>query len=157
MHAYCRAVPHPERVSEIDSGDTHTLRRAVLRGGDASSNVSWAEDARPGAFHLGVREPSGEVIAVASFSQQGIEARPGQPAWRLRGMAVAHSQQGRGIGRLILDEAIRMVRERGARVLWCNARDTAMNFYAGAGFVVVGEGFTTDETGLPHHLMVLDL
>jgi len=72
-------------------------------------------------------------------------------------MAVIDSHQGRGLGRALLDDAVRRLRAMGATVLWCNARDTAMKFYADNGFVVVGDGFNTDETGLPHHVMVLDL
>ena len=45
----------------------------------------------------------------------------------------------------------------GATVLWCNARDSAQDFYAKLGFAVHGDGFVTHDTGLPHHVMVRDL
>ncbi|HVE94048.1 MAG TPA: GNAT family N-acetyltransferase [Acidimicrobiales bacterium] len=142
---------------DLDVTEVHPLRRRVLRGGDPSANVSWAEDDRPSAFHLGVRDASGLVIAVASFSEERTKFRPGAKAWRLRGMAVDDHHQGQGIGQAILDEAVTRVAALGATVLWCHARDTAIAFYTRAGFVVVGDGFTTDETGLPHHTMLRDL
>ena len=49
------------------------------------------------------------------------------------------------------------VRASGATVLWCNARDTALGFYARLGFTVYGDGFVTADSGLPHHVMVCDL
>lgn len=143
-------------VRTIPASDAYALRRAVLRGGDPDANVAWAEDDRPTAFHLGVIE-GGEIVAVASLSEESLSGRPSARAWRLRGMAVANAHQGRGIGRALLAEAIRLVRTKRATVMWCHARDTAMDFYANAGFVVIGDGFTTDETGLPHHTMARDL
>ena len=47
---------------------------------------------------------------------------------------------------------------RGARRLWANARDTALGFYAAAGWSVVpGSEFVSAETGVPHHVIVKDL
>lgn len=144
-------------ATDVQVAEAYPLRRAVLRGGDPSAHVEWAEDDRPGAFHLGVRDAGGLVIAVASFSEEPTDTRPGAKAWRLRGMAVAENRQGQGIGKTIVDTGVARVHALGATVLWCHARDTAIPFYARQGFVTVGDGFTTDETGLPHHTMVRDL
>jgi GNAT superfamily N-acetyltransferase len=145
-------------IREIPVADVYALRRAVLRGGDADARVAWDEDEAPGAFHLAAfTEASGVPVAVASFSQQPIAARPAAPAWRLRGMAVDQAHQGEGLGLALLRFAHdRLVRD-GADVLWCNARMTAAAFYAKASFIVVSDSFTDDETGLAHQQMLLDL
>ena len=55
-------------------------------------------------------------------------------------------------------EAIRRLRATDAVLLWANARDSALPFYERFGFAVVeGSGYTTGETGRPHHVIVLDL
>ncbi len=41
--------------------------------------------------------------------------------------------------------------------MWANARDTALGFYAAHGFEVVGDGFVTTDTRLPHHRVVRPL
>lgn len=120
------------------------------------SDVHFPEDEHPEGFHLGYFEGD-ELVGVASFSPAATPYRPGVEAWQLRGMAVADDRQGRGIGQQLIAEAVDTLRERGAPVLWCNARDSAQRFYARLGFVVEGDGFTTKTTGLPHHVMVLDL
>jgi GNAT superfamily N-acetyltransferase len=143
-------------VREITALDAHPLRISVLRKGIENPDVQYPQDDDPRAFHLGV-EVDADLVAVASFSPASTPHRAGQPAWQLRGMAVADDHQGRGAGSLIIDEAIRRVRADGASVLWCNARDTALGFYEKLGFSVIGDGFVTPDSGLPHHVMVYDL
>jgi GNAT superfamily N-acetyltransferase len=143
-------------IRDITAADAHALRRAVLRGGDATSDVHYPQDDDPGSFHLGV-ELDGELIGVASFTPAETPYRSGVRAWQLRGMAIDPAHQGQGLGINVITEAVARVRADGAHVLWCNARDTAIGFYDGLGFNVHGEGFVTADSGLAHHVMVLDV
>src|SRR5687767_12009631 len=115
-------------VREITALEAHPLRIAVLRKGIENPDVHYPQDDDPAAFHLGFVVDEA-IVAIASFSPAATPFRPGASAWQLRGMAVADDQQGRGIGGLIIAEAIRRVRAAGSSVLWCNARDTALGFY----------------------------
>lgn len=142
------------RIETIPAEATHALRARVLRDGDASA-VAFAEDDRPGAFHLGARDGAGRIVGVASFSPEETPWRPGRAAWRLRGMAVATERQGTGVGRALLRAALDELRDRGAEVLWANARDRALGFYENLGMKVEGEGFLVRD--LPHHVVVLEL
>ena len=143
-------------VREITASDTHALRREVLRGGNPASDVRFEQDDDPDTFHLGAFA-DGELVATATFTPAETPYRSGVQAWQLRGMAVDATHQGQGIGAQILAAAADRLRARGVHVLWCNARDTALGFYDGLGFIVHGEGFVTGDSGLPHHVMVLDL
>jgi GNAT superfamily N-acetyltransferase len=143
-------------VEEITAAETHPLRRAVLRAGDPASDVRFPQDELPGAFHLGAFV-DGELVGVASFALAATPYRDAAVGWQLRGMAVHSDQQGLGVGAAIIAAAAERVRASGARVLWCNARDTAIGFYEKLGFNVYGDGFVTGDTGLPHHVMLLDL
>ena len=144
------------RVEDIPAEATHELRWRVLRGSRPGAPVVFPEDSRPGAFHLGVRD-DGALLAVASFSEEATPYRPGRSAVRLRGMAVDEPSQHHGIGRLLVTTVVDRLRAGGVDVLWCNARDSAGGFYARLGFEVVGEGFVLPESGIAHHVMVLDL
>lgn len=73
------------------------------------------------------------------------------------GLAVRATAQGTGVGGDLLRLAMVRLRGDDVEVLWCNARDTAAAFYERLGFVTHGDGFRTVTTGLPHHVMVLDL
>ena len=143
-------------VREIGAEDTHALRRAVLRAANPDADVHFPQDDDPASFHLGAFA-DGALVGIATFTPAATPHRQGAPAWQLRGMAVAPTHQGRRVGAAIIAEAIDAVRRRGGTVLWCNARDTALGFYEKLGFSVLGDGFVTGSTGLPHHAMVCDL
>lgn len=144
------------RVEEVGVEHTHELRRRVLRAGVPDANVVFTEDSRLEAFHLAVRDDSA-VVGVASFLESECPHRPGRRSWRLRGMAVEPALQGQGIGRFLLAHAVGRLRDDGIEVLWARGRDTALGFYEREGWVVVGDGYVPDETGLLHHDVVLDL
>ena len=144
------------RVEDIPAEATHDLRRRILRGSRPGAAVVFPEDSRSGAFHLAVRDDD-TIRAVASFSPEATPCRPGRPAVRLRGMAVDQPFQRHGLGRLLVTTVIDRLRSESVDVLWCNARDSAGGFYARLGFEVVGDGFVLPESGIAHHVMVLDL
>lgn len=143
-------------IRDISDAQTHPLRIEVLRAGMANTDVVFPEDAHPEAFHLGAYDGD-ELIGVASFSPSECPFRAGAAAWQLRGMAVRATSQSSGVGGDLLRMAIARLRSDEVTVLWCNARDTAAAFYERLGFVMHGDGFRTVTTGLPHHVMVLDL
>ena len=144
------------RVEQIPAEATHDLRRRILRDSRPDATVAFPEDSRPDAFHLAVRHDD-TILAVASFSTEATPHRPGRTAVRLRGMAVDWPFQSHGLGRLLVTEVIDRLRGDGVDVLWCNARDSAGGFYARLGFEVIGDGFVLPESGIAHHVMLLDL
>lgn len=144
------------RVVDLTAEGCYDLRRRVLRAGTPSGGVAFAEDDTPGVFHLGV-DADGTLVGVATCFPSATPWRAGRPAAQVRGMAVDRAWQGRGIGRALLDEALARVRAEGIEVLWANARDSALGFYERFGMQVVGDGFRTEDTLLPHHVVILDL
>ena len=143
-------------VEDVPAKATHDLRWRILRGSRPGASVEFPEDTRPGAFHLAVRHDD-TILAVASFSTEATPYRPRRSAIRLRGMAVDGPFQQHGIGRLLVTTVVDRLRTEGVDVLWCNARDSAAGFYARLGFEVEGDGFVLPESGIAHHVMVLDL
>jgi GNAT superfamily N-acetyltransferase len=71
---------------------------------------------------------------------------------QLRGMATAPSVQGQGAGAILL-EAGCVRAAAAAPLVWARARDSALAFYVGHGFVVDGEGFIDEQTLKPHHII----
>ncbi len=70
---------------------------------------------------------------------------------RVGRMAVLADYRKRGVGRAILEELLRVARERGARRIVLHAQVQAIGFYESLGFRAFGEVF--DEAGIPHRLM----
>jgi N-acetylglutamate synthase-like GNAT family acetyltransferase len=70
---------------------------------------------------------------------------------RLRQMAVKAGLQGKGIGRVLMQFAENIARDRGYKKLCMHARKTAAGFYERLGYGVSGEEFT--EVTIPHYNM----
>jgi ribosomal protein S18 acetylase RimI-like enzyme len=68
-------------------------------------------------------------------------------------MATAPQLRGRGIGGQLIGAAIEQVRGRDGRLLWCDARTSALDFYRRHGFTAEGEEFQHAESGIPHYRM----
>lgn len=154
------ATPPAPRVVDISSNDTHAVRMAVLRKATPSQDPRYAQDDLPDTRHLGVRitDAQGErLVATSTWLPAPWPHDSAAHAVQLRGMAVLDDVQGLGVGRLLLDAGVTCARNAGARFVWARARDSAIGFYERAGFVVVGDVFVDDATGLDHHLVVLDL
>ena len=144
-------------VGPIAAEETWPLRKRVLRPHQEGDAVVLGGDDDPRAAHLGARDAVGTIVGIATISPQACPWAPGRPgAWRLRGMATADEQRGRGVGALVLDAAVRHAREHGASLVWCNARVGALVFYGRAGFVAAGERYVDPLLG-PHVPMQLDL
>jgi len=141
-------------IEHIAAADTYSLRARVLRDGDSAA-VRVPDDDLPGAWHLGARH-SGALVGVASFYPRPCPLATDVGAMQLRFMAVDPAMRGRGIGRQLLEHAVRELRRQKTGILWANGRDTALDFYTRLGFTVVGDGFI-HEPGLPHHLIILGL
>jgi GNAT superfamily N-acetyltransferase len=68
-------------------------------------------------------------------------------------MATIHDRQRTGAGRALIAEGVRIAREGGALLLWCNARVSAQGFYEKVGFVAEGPQFDLPVAG-PHYVMI---
>jgi GNAT superfamily N-acetyltransferase len=145
------------QVGIVDPSATRRLRRAVLRPGLAPSQPMPGDDV-PSAVHIGVTDVDGAVVGTCFVFPEPCPWRPDElPSWHLRQMASAPDRRGQGIGALVLAGAVDYVRSRRARLLWCNARETAVGFYARYGFVGHGELFLDTEHPVPHLQMSFDL
>lgn len=138
-------------VELVTAVELHSIRKTVLRDGTPSDNVHLPVDDHADAVHTAIRDGAGTVVASASWSPAESPDAPGEPALQLRGMAVAASARRQGLGERLIATGAELAAERGIAVLWANARDTALDFYRAAGFDVVGDGFVTTDTSLPHH------
>lgn len=79
----------------------------------------------------------------------------GNKTLRLRQMAVLSGLQGKGVGRVLMQFAENIARDRGYQKLVMHSRKTAIGFYEKLGYRIIGEEFT--EVTLPHFEMEKDL
>jgi predicted GNAT family N-acyltransferase len=70
---------------------------------------------------------------------------------RLRQMAVKAGLQGKGIGRVLMQFAENLARDRGNTKMTMHARKSAAGFYEKLGYKVVSDEF--EEVTVPHYIM----
>lgn len=140
-------------VRKIKAEETFGLRKAILRKGMSLSHEMPGDQDKE-TFHLGVFE-DGQLICIASFMKNDHPDFEGAH-FQLRGMATAEEARGKGYGRLILQEGISELKRRHIDLLWCNAREVALEFYKKLGFQIHGHSFEVDQVGT-HFMMFKSL
>ena len=143
-------------IRAISAAETIAIRWPVLRAGFPCETAVFDGDDAPGTLHLGAFD--GEVlVGVASIFLAPFPARSdAAPAMQLRGMATLPEVRGAGFGTALLDACVAAAREKGAMLIWCNARSGAAKFYAQNGWQIAGEEFDIPSVG-PHFRMWLGL
>jgi GNAT superfamily N-acetyltransferase len=153
-------------VKLISAEDTLILRQLVLRPTFTVKDCIYPEDKNLTTFHVGVftsaetdnglDDQHTKLVCVATFIQQQhfdfSEKIDGLKSYRLRGMACDAQFQKRGLGRLALEFGIKQITELSGQFLWCNARQSAFEFYEKIGFTIYGPMFDIAGIG-PHKVM----
>ena len=136
-------------IREIRAEETYPLRKEELRRNVTLSHEMQG-DHDSDTLHLGLFE-KGELVSIASFMKASLPDFEGRQ-YQLRGMATAEAYQGKGFGRKLLREAEKRLRNAGADLLWCNAREVALDFYRKLGYEVLGPSFEVPEIGTHYRM-----
>lgn len=145
---------HDFLFEEVSVELIRPLRTRILRPHFPAGKFAVYEgDDRADTRHFAVKDGS-TIVGCATYMNWPSPAHHGEPAMRLRGMAVDAEYQGLGVGRRLLE--VSMVRlavlEPEHDILWCNARVHAIDFYEKLGFVTHGDEFEVAGIG-PHVVM----
>lgn len=99
-------------------------------------------------------------ILLGCFDDDKLEGccmlvQKGEGTLQLRQMAVISGLQGKGIGRVLMQFAENIARDRGYKKVIMHARKTALGFYEKLGYRKTGNEFL--EVTLPHFVMEKEL
>jgi len=143
------------KIEQIVPEDCYPLRLEVLRPKGKTYEYQYPGDHREDTFHFGVMR-DGKPIGIASFFANSNASIKSSNPVQLRGMATSSAARGIGAGKALVRFAIGHFREKGHDVLWCNAREGAVDFYKKLGFAVVSDRFDVPVIG-PHFVMKTNL
>jgi predicted GNAT family N-acyltransferase len=132
------------QIKKISAKDTFPVRLEVLRK-NIPLPYEFNGDFDKDTFHLGAFK-NNELIAVSSFMKASSKHFEGTQ-FQLRGMATLTLFQGLGAGKLMMDEAFKILKDLNIACLWCNARENAVKFYEKQGMHIVGEPFDIQYIG----------
>jgi GNAT superfamily N-acetyltransferase len=144
------------RICAVDAAAGRPLRMAVLRPGESADEPMYPLEGDPATLHFAAIGDREEVLAVGSVMPEAHPRDPRPNDWRIRGMATRADLRGSGLGASVLEEIVRVTRERHGVRLWCNARVGARGFYERAGFRIEGQEYEIAGIG-PHFLMSMPL
>ena len=129
--------------------DAQFIRTAVfIDEQHIPADLEW-DEADATAIHAVAVDRAGHPLATGRL----LRHAPGMA--RIGRMAVLKAQRGQGIGRAVLDALMQVARERGDLEVVLHAQQSAVLFYAEAGFRARGPMF--EEAGIPHIEMVRTL
>jgi GNAT superfamily N-acetyltransferase len=129
------------------------LRHQILRSHQPFDQAKYPSDTLPTSFHAGVFDAHGTCLACATLHHEPWE---NQPAFRLRGMAVAPAHRRRGLGARVLQLLESHALAQNIPLLWCQARTPAIPFYQSQGWQITSNEFEVPGIG-PHFTMLKHL
>lgn len=141
------------QIKEISAQETFPIRLEVLRK-NIPLPYEFNGDFDSDTIHLGAFKDN-TLVAVSSFMKAGNKNFEGNQ-YQLRGMATLTDHQGVGAGKLMLQKAVQILKEKNIAILWCNARIAAVEFYEKQGFHTFGESFDIQYVG-EHYVMFKEL
>ena len=136
-------------IKEVSAEETYEIRFEVLRKG-IDLPTQFSGDFDTDTFHLGVFENE-KLVGISSFMKTD-NSEFNSEQYQLRGMATLSIARGKGFGKLMLDKAVLILKERKANVLWCNARAIALQFYLKQNFQKKGKSFEINKIGV-HYML----
>ena len=140
----------------ISPSETHSLRHRVLwphieRELDCVIDI----DERRDAIHLGTFDGE-KIVSIGSLFEMKSTKISFEKQYRLRAMATHPDHRGKDCGKILVEKAIEILREKKVDVLWCDARIGAVGFYQSLGFNVLDEVYDVPNIG-PHKFMWIEL
>jgi predicted GNAT family N-acyltransferase len=116
----------------------HDVLRAPLGLSFSASELAAESDSQ----HVAVSDSGGDLLACLILKPLSSSLV------KMRQVAVRSDKQGQGVGRFLLEQSEVLAREQGYTQIEAHVRQTALGFYAQAGYTVVSELF--EEVGIPH-------
>jgi len=132
-------------IQIIDGKKTIPIRHSVLWPNESPEFCFVAGD--EDAWHFGAYLGD-TLVSVASVYHQGNQAR-------LRKFATLSEYQNQGIGSKVLAYILTAVKEHGVTYFWCDARESALDFYTKFGLKKTGLRFYKSE--IPYFKMYVDI
>jgi len=136
----------------VSPKDIYDIRLRILRANKPIECVMFPQDYEKGSFHLG-KNIDDKLVGVLSYSINDFPIQTSNTnCYQLRGMAIEKEYAGKGIGQELCLFSEKILRVLKADFIWCNARTSAIGFYAKQGFSIFSDEFEIEDAG-PHIIM----
>jgi ribosomal protein S18 acetylase RimI-like enzyme len=133
-------------IKEISAFETIIVRHPVLRFGKPIESCRFEGDDLPNTMHFGLFYEN-QLSAVISVFEAKNNLFLEENQFQIRGMAVLEQHQKKGFGEALLKYCENQIRSNNVKIIWFNARETAIGFYEKAAYQKIGTGFEIADIG----------
>jgi GNAT superfamily N-acetyltransferase len=138
-------------IKEISAFETIIVRHPVLRFGKPIESCRFEGDYLPTTIHFGLFYEN-EISAVVSVFESKNNLFLEENQFQIRGMAVLEQHQKKGFGEALLKYCENQIRNKMGKIIWFNARETAICFYEKSAYQKIGDGFEIADIGI-HYVL----
>jgi predicted GNAT family N-acyltransferase len=138
-------------IREVTKEDVYELRHRILRPKMPIEEIMYDTDNENSTFHLGAYIDD-VLVGIASFNFEVNKDLPDYKQFRLRAMAVTPECRNKGVGKMIVLNAIDKLKTTDTKILWCKGRTNVIGYYNKLGFEAFGSSF--DYPGIGEHIIL---
>ena len=138
-------------IKKITSEATYAVRQPVLRAGMPLESCIFDGDDLNTTEHFGIFEAEA-LMGIISLFENNTVAFDIPNQFQIRGMAVLDQFQKRGLGEDLIRYTENRVHQKNGKLIWFNARETAVGFYQKLGYAITDEAFEIPTAGT-HYIM----
>ena len=135
-------------IQSSSSQTTYQVRHPILRKGKPLESCRFENDDHPDSIHLCAKKED-IIIGVLSALANNCIDFPLKKSYQLRGIAINHEFQRKGIGSLLVQKVEQQIRlNQLIEYIWLNARVNSKNFYLNLGYRPAGKVFNIKNIGM---------
>lgn len=140
-----------KEIKKISSRDTFLVRHPILREGKPIESCQFDGDDLETTTHFGLFIDK-NIIGVLSVFKNNNVIFSSENQFQIRGMAILKDFQRKGFGDELIKHAEVYIKSQFGKLIWFNARESAVPFYEKLGYIKIGEPFFIADIGI-HYIM----
>jgi len=140
-----------KEIKKISSRDTFLVRHPILREGKPVEGCQFDGDDLQTTTHFGLFIDTNITGVLSVFKNNNVIFNS-ENQFQIRGMAILKDFQRKGFGDELIKHAEEYIKSQFGKLIWFNARESAVPFYEKLGYIKIGEPFYIADIGI-HYIM----
>lgn len=140
-----------KEIKKISSRDTFLVRHPILREGKPIESCQFDGDDLETTTHFGLFIDK-NITGVLSVFKNNNVIFSSENQFQIRGMAILKDFQRKGFGDELIKHAEVYIKSQFGKLIWFNARESAVPFYEKLGYIKIGEPFFIADIGIHYNM-----
>jgi len=140
-----------KEIKKISSRDTFLVRHPILREGKPVESCQFDGDDLQTTTHFGLFIDTNITGVLSVFKNNNVIFNS-ENQFQIRGMAILKDFQRKGFGDELIKHAEVYIKSQFGKLIWFNARESAVPFYEKLGYIKIGEPFFIADIGIHYNM-----